>query len=57
MTSNPEKQITAMFISANISRSKGSETIKFAQIIKQNEKIFSWKKCGGKISARYFSKR
>ena len=34
MTSNPEKQITEMFILANISRSKGNETMKFAQIIK-----------------------
>ena len=43
----------------NISRSKGNQTMKFGQLLKYNRNIFvekSYTKCGGKTSARPFSK-
>ena len=46
MTSQPEKQIIAMYVLLNISRSKVNQTIKFGQLIEYN--IFlekSYTKC------------
>ena len=40
MTSQPRKQTIAIHILANISRSKGSQTIKFDQLIEYNTRNF-----------------
>ena len=37
MTSEPSKQTTAIHILPNISRSKGSQTMKFGQLIEYNK--------------------
>ena len=51
MTSQPGKQTIAMHVLPNISRSIGSDTIKFCQLIEYNMRnIFlekSHTKCGG----------
>ena len=39
MTSQPRKQTIAIHILTNVSRSKGSETIKVGQLIEYNMKI------------------
>ena len=59
MRSPPGKQTIAMHIMPNISRSKGSQTMKFGQLIGDNVRnIFLEKsdtKCGGETSPRLFS--
>ena len=61
MTSQPEKQIIPMQILPNISRSKGNETAKFAQLTECNMRnIFlekSYIKCGGQTIPKPFSKK
>ena len=58
MTSQPGKQIIAIHILANISRSEGNQTIKFGQLIEYNiRNIFlerSFTKCDGKNIRRHF---
>ena len=61
MTSQPGKQIIAMHILSNISRSKGNQKMKFGQLIEYNMRnIFLEKsntKCGGETIPRPFSKK
>ena len=61
MTSQLEKQIISIHIFSNISRSKGSQTMEFGQLIEYNMRnIFlekSYTKCGGKTSSRTWSKK
>ena len=61
MTSQLEKQIISIHIFSNISRSKGSQTMEFGQLIEYNMRnIFlekSYTKCGGKTSSRTSSKK
>ena len=61
MTSQPGYQTIVTHILPNISRSKGSQTMKFGQLIECNMKnIFlekSYTKCDGKTSPRLFSKK
>ena len=61
MTSQPEKQIIPMQILPNISRSKGNQTTKFAQLTECNMRnIFlekSYIKCGGQTIPKPFSKK
>ena len=61
MTSQPGQQTIVTHILPNISRSKGSQTMKFGQLIECNMKnIFlekSYTKCDGKTSPRLFSKK
>ena len=49
MTSQPEKQLIAIYMLPNISRSKGNETLKFGQLIDYNTRIIfletSYTKC------------
>ena len=54
--SQPVKQIIAIHILSNISRSKGKQTMKSDQLI--DHKIFekSYWKCGGETIPRHFSK-
>ena len=51
MTSQPGSQTITIHISINISRSKGNQTMKFDQLIKNNLKNIylgkSYRKCGG----------
>ena len=51
MTSKSEKQTTGIHTMANISRSKGNQTMRFGQLIEYNMRnIFfekSYTKCGG----------
>ena len=60
MTSLPEKQTIAIYILPSISRSKGSQTMKFGQSIVYNlrniflEKLYT--KCGGETIPRPLSK-
>ena len=60
MTSQPGKQTIAIHILRNISRSKGSHTMKFGQLIEYNKRnIFlekSYTKCAGETILRPFSK-
>ena len=61
MTSQPGRQVIAIHILPNISRSKGNQTMKFGQLIKYDmrniflEKLYT--KCGGKTIPRPFSKK
>ena len=59
MTSQPGKQTIVIHILSNISRSKGSQTVKFGQLIERNTRsIFlekSYTKYGGETSPRLFS--
>ena len=61
MTSQPEKQIIAVHILPNISKSRGNQTLKFDQLIEYNmtknflEKLY--KKCGRETISRLFSKK
>ena len=61
MTSQPGKQIIAMQILHNISRSKGNQTMKFGELTEYNlrniflEKLFT--KCSGGTISRTFSKK
>ena len=61
MTSQPEKKIIAMHILPKISRAKGNQTMKVAQLIEYNMRnIFlenSFKKCGGEIITRPLSRK
>ena len=61
MTSQLGKQTVAIHILRNISRSKGSQTMKFGQLIEYNTRnIFlekSYTKCVGKTSPRPLSKK
>ena len=61
MTSQPGKQTIAIHILAIISRSKGSQTMKFGQLIEYNMRnIFlekSYTKCRGETSPRPFSEK
>ena len=60
MTSQPEKQTTALHILTNISRSKDNQTMKFRQLIKYNMRnIFlakSYTRCDRETFPRPFSK-
>ena len=60
MTSQTGKQINPINILTNISRSKGTRTVKFGQFIEQYMKIIffkkSYTKCGGETTPRPFSK-
>ena len=61
MTSQSGKQIIAMQILHNISRSKGNQTMKFGELTEYNlrniflEKLFT--KCSGGTISRAFSKK
>ena len=61
MTPQPGKQTIAMHILANISRSKGNQTMKFGQLIEFNMKnIFlkkSYTECCGETIPGPFSKK
>ena len=61
MTTQPGKKTTAIHILPNISRSKGSQTMKFSQLIEYNMKnIFlekSYTKCGEETIPRSFFKK
>ena len=61
MTSQTGQQIIALHILSNISGSKGSQKIKFGQLIEYNmSNIFlemSYIKCGGEASPRPFYKK
>ena len=61
MTSQSEKQTVAIYILPNISKSKGSQKMKFGQLIEYNmRKIFlekSYTKCVGGTIPRPFSKK
>ena len=56
MTSKPEKQIITIHVLPNISRSKGSQAMKFGQLIEYNMRNISleksYTKCGGNPSTR-----
>ena len=58
MTSQPGKQIIAIHILPNISRSKNNQTMKYGQLIECNMRnIFrekSYTKCGEETSPRPF---
>ena len=58
MTSQPRKQTIAIHILANISRSKGNQTMKFNQTMECKMRIFflqiSYTKCGGETIPRAF---
>ena len=58
MTSQPGKQIIAIHILHNISRSKGNQTMKFGQFIEYNKKniflVRFYTKCGGETIPRLF---
>ena len=56
MTSQPGKQIIAMHILPNISRSKDDQRMKFGQLLQNMRNIFlekSYTKCGGEFSRRF----
>ena len=61
MASQTGKQIFTIYVLPSISRSKGSQTIKFGQLLKYNiRNIFlkkSCTKCCGERSLRPFSKK
>ena len=61
MMSQTGKQIITIHIFPNISRSKGSQTVKFRQLTECNMRNISleksYTKCGGETSHRPFSKR
>ena len=61
MTSQPGKEIIAIHILPNISKSKGNQAIKFGQLIEYAiRNIFlekSFIKCGGETILRPFSKK
>ena len=61
MTSQSEKQIIAMHILPNISKSKSNQTINFGQFIECNTRNISleksFTKCGEEIIPRSFSKK
>ena len=60
MTSQPGKQIIAIHILLNISRSKGNQTMKFDQLLEYNMRnLFlkkSYTKCGVETIPRPFPK-
>ena len=59
MTSQPGYQTFVIHILLNISRSKGTQTMKFGQLVEYNiRNIFhekSYTKCSGETSSRPFS--
>ena len=59
MTSQPGQQTIVINILPNISRSKGNQKMKFAQLIEYNMRNIllekSYTKCGGETSPRPFS--
>ena len=59
MMSQPGYQTFVIHILLNISRSKGTQTMKFGQLVEYNiRNIFhekSYTKCGGETSSRPFS--
>ena len=60
MTSQPGKQIIAIHILPNISRSKGNQTMKFCQLIEYNMRnvfVKIYTKCDDESSSRSFSKK
>ena len=61
MTSQPGKEIIAIHLLPNISRSKGNQKIKFSQLIEYNmNNIFfkkSWTKCAAETILRSFFKK
>ena len=61
MTSQPGQQTIVIHILVNILRSKGSQTMKFAQLISSNMRNTllsrSYTKCGGETSPRLFSEK
>ena len=61
MTSEPGQQTIAIHILANISRSKGNQTMKFGQLIEYNMKTIFLEKsfsiCGGETIPRPSSKK
>ena len=61
MMSKHGKEIIAIHILSNTSRSKGNQAIKFGQLIKYNMIIIflqkSFTKCGGETNSRPFSKK
>ena len=61
MTLQPGKQIIAIHILPNISRSKGNETMKIGQLIEYNMRNIlvekSYTKCGGETIPRPFSRK
>ena len=61
MTAQPVSQSIATYISINVSRSKGNQTMKFDQLIEYNIRNVYLKKpykaCGGETIARPFSKK
>ena len=61
MTSQPGQQTIVIHILVNILRSKGSQTMKFAQLISSNMRNTllsrSYTKCGGEASPRLFSEK
>ena len=54
MTSQPGQQTIVIHILPNISRSKGSQAMKFGHLIEDNVRK-SDTKCGGETSPRLFS--
>ena len=60
MTSQPGKQTVAIHILSNISRRKGSRTMKFGQLIEYKMKFSvekSYTKCAGETIPRRLSKK
>ena len=61
MTSQPGKQIIAIHMLSNVSRSKAKQTMKFGQLIEYNMRnIFlekSFTKCDRETIPRHFSKK
>ena len=61
MTSQPVSQTTAICLLTDISRTKGNQITNFGHLIKYNMKFIflekSYRKCGGEIIVRLFSKK
>ena len=61
MMSQPGKQTIAIHILANISQTKGNQTMKFGQLIEYNMRIIflekSYTKCGKETIPRPFSEK
>ena len=61
MTSQTRLYTITIHVLPNISRSKGSQTMRYGQLVEYNNKnIFlerSFTKCGGEISSRPFFKK
>ena len=60
MTSQPGEQTVTIHILTNISRNKGSQAMKFGELIEYNRTVFlekSYAKCDGETVTRPFSKK